>query len=98
MNIPYDVDLDGQGFVIAHHVFITDRIASNQLPTPGNPVVPMDAVDYLKGIHNGTIPIAGTGWEQVSIHPLAAGRTRAAFLVSRIVALNDAAARATLGV
>jgi hypothetical protein len=98
MRIHIHDALDSQGNKVGEHCIHTERVVWNQVEYPVGSGIKMDLVDFLKGIHSGAIPIAGTGWDQLSNLPNYAGKTHLQAAVSEIVRLNDAAAKATLGV
>jgi len=98
MRIETHYDIGADGAVHAVHVVHTERAAWNQVEYPTGSGTKIDLIDFLKGIRNGTIPIAGTGWDLPSSHPTYPGKTRLQVLAAELIRLNDAAARATLGV
>lgn len=98
MRIEYHYEKDAKGNVTAAHVIHTERSPQNQVEFPAGSKVFIDVVDFLKGIHAGTIPIAGSGWDQLSNHPNYRGKTHLQVVVSEVIRLNDAATRATLGI
>lgn len=59
---------------------------------------PVDVIHFIAALHTGLIPMAGTGWDVITKHPSYPGQTRLAALVGEIIRLNDAPARAILGV
>lgn len=98
MRIVIDRDVDAKGNVMAEHVVHTNVAAWNKVTGPGTGNVPIDLIQFLKQLHAGTIPIAGTGWEEITNHPLYPGLRKLDAFLGEIVRLNDAPARSILGV
>jgi hypothetical protein len=93
-----DVELADDGRVIGHHGVRTDVQPQNKMVDPTNPANTIDVITFLVGLHKGTIPIRGTGFELISQHPLYVGKTRLDAVRGEMVRRNDAAARAALGI
>lgn len=98
MRIVLSEVIGASGRKEAELVVHTDVAPWNQLNNALTGNVPLDMIQVIKGFHLGTIPIAGTGWDQPANHPLYPGKTVLQVLRGEIVRLNDAAARAVLGV
>lgn len=86
------------GGVTHEHVFETDPTLAPQVVHPLLGASPVDRIHVIDGIHKGTIPIAGTGWDEISKHPNYPGKTRLEVFLAEVVKHNDTAARAILGV
>jgi hypothetical protein len=84
--------------VFAFHVVHTERAAWNQIPDPRNALVKMDVIDFLALLQSTPALVAGTGWDQITTLLTYPGKTLLQVLQSEVVRLNDAAARAILGV
>ena len=98
MRIHLSDVIGASGAKEAEIVIHTDVAPWNQLNNALTGNVPLDMVQVLKGLHHGTIPIAGTGWDQVANHPLYPGKTLMQVLIAELIRLNDVGARAVLGV
>lgn len=98
MRIHLSDVIGASGLKEAEIVIHTDVAPWNQLNNALTGNVPLDMVQVLKGLHAGTIPIAGTGWDQLANHPNYPGKTMMQVFVLELVRLNDVAARAALGV
>lgn len=96
MHIVFDMDNPG-GPVEQRHFVETTPGGQPQVIHPALGALPVDVIQYIKGLHVGTVPIAGTGWDQITKHPSYLGQTRLAAFLGEIVRLNDTAARAVLG-
>lgn len=98
MRIVLSQVIGASGKVEAELVVHTEVSPTNQLNNALTGNVPLDMIQVIKGLHAGTIPIAGTGWDQLANHPLYPGKTLMQVLLAEVVRLNDAAARGVLGV
>lgn len=76
----------------------TDRAPWNKVTTGGVTPTTLDLIDHIANISKGTTPLAGTGWDKISTHPAYPGKTILDVFKAEIVRLNDAVARAALGV
>lgn len=97
MRIIFDYDNFG-GEIPGAHFIETTPGAQFQVTVPSIQAAPLDVIQYIKALHAGTIPIAGTGWEVITKHPTYPGQTRLAALIAEIVRLNDTSSRTVLGV
>lgn len=98
MRIVFDFDFDTNGNVFASHFIDTHPGTQPQVLHPTLGSTPLDVIHLLKAFHTGTLPIAGTGWEQITKHPAYPGKTRLEALIAEIIRLNDTEARTILGV
>lgn len=98
MNIIFDYDFDSAGRQAASHLIETTpgKYLKVQVPALGHD--PVDVIQFINALHKGTIPIAGTGWEEVTKHPDYPNQTRLDALIGEIVRLDDRPSRAILGV
>lgn len=79
-------------------VIHTERAGWNQVTAPAIQAAPMDMIDFIKHLVTTPASVNGTGHEVIAVHPLYNGKTRLQVLLAEVVRLNDAAARAVLGV
>lgn len=98
MLIVFDYDHPPGSPVEGRHTIETTPGLYPQFTHPALGVNPVDVIHLIAAWHTGTIPIAGTGWDVITKHPAYPGQTRLAALIGEIVRLNDAPARAILGV
>lgn len=98
MQIIFDYASPPGSLIEGRHFIETTPGMYFQVTHPTLGVTPVDVIQYIKALHLGTIPIAGTGWDVITKHPTYPGQTRLAALLGEIVRLNDAAARTVLGV
>lgn len=76
----------------------TERSAWNKVTAPAIQAAPMDFIDFINHLHTTPALVPGTNWDDITNHPLYPGKTRLQAFAGEIVRLNDAAARAVLGV
>lgn len=98
MRIIFDYDNPPGSPVEGRHFIETTSGLYPQILVPAVSAVPVDVIQFIKALHLGTIPITGTGWDVITKHPTYPGQTRLAALLAEIIRLNDAPARAILGV
>lgn len=98
MHIIFDYDNPPGSLLEGRHFIETAPGAQPQILHPTLGATPVDVIHYFAALHAGTIPIAGTGWDVITKHPLYPGQTRLAALLGEIVRLNDAASRTILGI
>lgn len=99
MRIEFDYDLDTNGKIFARHFIDTHQSPTQpQVSHPTLGAAPLDVIHLLKAFHDGTLPIAGTGWEQITNHPDYPGKTRLQALIGEIIRLDDKESRTILGV
>lgn len=98
MIIVFDYDHPPGSPIEGRHFIETTPGAYVQVTVPAIQAAPVDVIQFINALHKATIPIAGTGWDQITKHPAYPGETRLAALVAEIVRLNDAPSRAILGV
>ena len=60
-----------------------------QILIPGVTSAPIDFITYIKMLLDGTIPIAGTGWEVITKHPDYTETRRIDALVGEMKRLKD---------
>lgn len=83
MHIVFDVEYDTDGSIFGRHTIDTDDGV---------------ALQTLKNIRDGKLPIEGTGWDVLSSHPDHIGETRFEAVIAEIVRLDHEESRAILGV
>lgn len=98
MHIVFDYDNPPGSPLEGRHFIDTTPGVYPQVVVAAIQAAPLDVIQYVKALHAGTIPIAGTGWDAITKHPTYPGQTRLQALVAEIIRLNDAPARAILGV
>lgn len=98
MKIIFDYDNPPGSSLEGRHFIETTPGGQSQVLIPSISTTPVDVIQFIKSLHSGTFPIAGTGWEQITKHPSYPGQTRLQALIGEIVRLNDAPSRAILGV
>ena len=98
MYIVYDYDHPPGSPLEARHFIETTPGLYPQVLVPAISAVPVDVIQFIKALHVGTVPIAGTGWDQITKHPTYPGQTRLAALVAEIIRLNDTPSRTVLGI
>lgn len=98
MRIEYHYDIDQNGNIYSAHFIETESGKYPQFTHPQFGADPVDVMHIIKGFHDGTIPIAGSGWELPSAHPDYQGKNCLEVLVAEIVRRNDVPARQILGV
>lgn len=98
MHIIFDYDNPPGSPIEGRHFIETAPGAQPQVLIAALGALPVDVIQFIKALHLGTVPIAGTGWDQITKHPTYPGQTRLQALVAEIVRLNDAPSRAILGV
>lgn len=98
MRIIFDYDNPPGSPIEGRHYIETTPGAQFQVTNAALGAIAVDVIQLIKGMHLGTVPIAGTGWDVVTKHPSYPGQTRLAALIGEIIRLNDAPSRAILGV
>lgn len=98
MQIIFDYDHPPGSPIEGRHILFTATGEQPQVTVPAIQAAPLDVVQFIKALHLGTIPIAGTGWDVITKHPTYPGQTRLQALIGEIIRLNDTAARTVLGV
>lgn len=98
MQIIFDYDHPPGSLIEGHHFIETTPGLYPQFSHPTLGVTPVDVIHLINAFHAGTIPIAGTGWDVITKHPMYPGQTRLQALIGEIIRLNDTAARTVLGV
>jgi hypothetical protein len=97
MRIVVDQHQHAAGLFV-DHVLHTERAPWNQIPDPRNVLVKMDMIDFLALLQSTPALAVGTGWDQATKIPIYPGKTLLQVALSEVVRLNDASARAILGV
>lgn len=98
MRIVIDHEIDDFGNKVGEHCIHTEANPPHHSADPANPGKIIDPIDFVAMLHKGTVPLAGTGWDIASKHPLYPGKHRLDVFRAEIVRLNDARSRAKLGV
>lgn len=98
MQIIFDYDHPPGSPVEGRHFIETTPGQYPQFLVAALGAVPVDVIQFVKALHLGTVPIAGTGWDVITKHPTYPGQTRLQALIGEIIRLNDAPSRAILGV
>lgn len=98
MQIIFDYDHPPGSPMEVTHSIHTGSGEQPQVLIAAISATPIDVIQFIKALHLGTFPIAGTGWDQVTKHPAYPGQTRLQALIGEIIRLNDTAARTILGV
>ena len=91
------VDADN-GNVIAKHVVDTIVSPANQVINPANQAAKIDFIQAIKAYQTTPALMVGTGWDQIAKNAGYPGKTLLDVLLAEIVRLNDAPARAVLGI
>lgn len=98
MRIEFDYDFDPVGQICGRHYIETAPGAYQQVSHAALGPGAVDVIHLLKALHDGALPIAGTGWDEVAKHPDYPGQTRLQACIAEIVRLDDKPARTILGV
>lgn len=98
MRIEFDYELHHDGAVLGTHYIDTTPGVYSKVTHPALGKDPVDIMALINTLYKGTIPIAGTGWEEVTKHPGYPNQTRLDALIGEIIRLDDKPSRAILGV
>jgi hypothetical protein len=98
MRIEYDYSFDSSGKVFGKHYIETAPGDQSKVIHPLIGPEPVDLIYLVAAWLSGKVPMAGSGWDNITHHPAYPGKTCLEALVGEIVRLNDVEARKVLGV
>lgn len=98
MRIIFDYDNPPGSPIEGRHFIETTPGLYPQVTVTAIQATPIDVIQFIKALHLGTVPIAGTGWDAITKHPTYPGQTRLQALIGEIIRLNDTSSRTVLGI